>query len=76
MELKLQARKLKKLLGLNIVSKGAKMPEEILGGKLRKKILPYPLQKVAQVDSSHIKLQPFPVHRNILRVVLFHMTVS
>lgn len=38
-ELKLQARKLKKLLGLNIVSKGAKMPEEILGGKLRKKNL-------------------------------------
>lgn len=38
-ELKLQARKLKKLLGLNFVSKGAKMPEEILGGKLRKKNL-------------------------------------
>lgn len=38
-EIKQQALKLKKLLGPNFVSKGEKMPEEILGEKLRKKNL-------------------------------------
>ena len=38
-EIKQQARKLKKILGICFVSKGEKMPEEILGEKLRKKHL-------------------------------------